>query len=258
MTKKHLHTVDSPLVSGLYTAIAPVMSPDMFFSGGMSAQLFLPPNLRRDSSDIDMNGLQRFCVQEFVDFLTPALTEFKANGYVFNAKKRHYTLDVDISNDDEVIILQYPKRSLASQKKLDYTLQRESAHAQTIPFEETLIRVISAEDLLARKLLRSNRFKSDYKLPTPLITSLDEAIDELNVLKEEYTINRFNFDPKESAKYVARIRLYADMFDIVAIANNCRLDKNYFMEAADDYQALSGQKEALVDKLTSYNSDVFR
>ena len=110
-TKNHAHTANSKIVEDAYLALAKVMDSKLFFSGGLSTQLLLPEQYHRTSSDLDLNGVPKFNLTTFSEHFAEAFEELSTKGYEHSQKSRHYTLDFNVENEDDFLILQYPRKS---------------------------------------------------------------------------------------------------------------------------------------------------
>jgi hypothetical protein len=224
----------------------------------MSTQFFLPENLHRTSSDIDTNGVQKLSLGEFQESIRPGLEELLSKGYRQSTKKKRATYDIQLENASDVIILQYPRKSTSSYPWLQKVTERENSNAQIVDFEGNELRITPTEDLILHKFLRSKRFMEHYGLSNPKSTKIEGLQNSINDLKKDYTINQFNLDPHESQRAIAKIRLYADVFDIMALSIYKGLDKNYFLEGMRDYNRLKKDQGKIIDYLGSLNPNVFR
>jgi hypothetical protein len=252
------HTIEDRIVRDVYSAVSEVHGEEMFFSGGMSLQLFLPRRFHRGSNDVDTNGVAKFSYGQFKDKIGPCLESLaKEKPYKIKSRKRRYTYDFILTSENgESIILQYPNRG--GSEWAQRVVERENANAQKVPFENRYIRVISTEDSVLHKLLRSDSFMKNHNLrePNPDL-SLKELGRRIKRLKDDYTLNRFNLEPEETMKWIARIRLLADIFDIKAIATYRRLDRSYLIEGMQDYRRLRDSEGEIKEKLERMNPRVF-
>ena len=258
MNKKYLHTLEAQIVKDVYSAISKCQKKDQYFCGGMSTHFFLPKNLHRTSSDIDTNGIQKLSLGEFQESIMMGLEELLSKGYKQSTKKKRATYDIQLEDKNDIIILQYPRKSQRSYPWLQKVTERENSNAQTVNFEGNTLRVTPTEDLLLHKFLRSKRFMENYNLKNPKNTKLDSLQNSINDLKKDHIINQFNLDPKESQKAIAKIRLYADIFDIIALSTHKELNKQYFLEGMQDYNRLKKDQKNIIDYLYSLNLDVFK
>jgi hypothetical protein len=259
MDKKYLHTIEDKIVRDVYSAISNHYNDNQYFAGGMSTQFFLPKDLHRESSDIDMNGTLKYSFTEFEDSIFGGLEELLDKGYKKSKKKQRSTFDINLENENELIILQYPRKSSGSYPWLKKVGERENANAQKIEYEGGYLRVIPTEDIVLHKTLRTSTFAEnhDLNLEKPLSMKLNALQDSINSLKRDYTINRFNLDPNDIHRTISKIRLYADIFDIKALATYKGLDKKYLLEGLEDYKKLRPKKEELINWLYNINPNVF-
>ena len=82
MKSKYLHTIEDNIIKDVYSAISNHYNDKMYFAGGMSTQFFLPENLHRPSSDIDMNGIPKYSLTEFQKVIAGGLEELLENYYL--------------------------------------------------------------------------------------------------------------------------------------------------------------------------------
>ena len=224
----------------------------------MSTHFFLPEHLHRTSSDIDTNGIQKLSLGEFQKSIIPGLEELLSKGYKQSTKKKRATYDIQLENENNIIILQHPRKSTSSYSWLQKVTERENSNAQIITFDGNKLKITPTEDLILHKLLRSKRFIEDYGLKKPKSTKLENLQNSINDLKKDYTINQFNLNPEESRRATAKIRLYADIFDIMALSIHKGLNKKYFLESMQDYNRLKKDKGNIIDYLYKLNPNVFK
>tara|TARA_Y100000034_G_scaffold117637_1_gene157322 strand:+ start:3398 stop:4186 length:789 start_codon:yes stop_codon:yes gene_type:complete len=259
MEKKYLHTIEDNIVKDVYSAISNHSQDNQYFAGGMSTQFFLPKDLHRESSDIDMNGTLKYSFSEFEDSVHDGLEELLDKGYKKSKKKQRATFDINLENDEELIILQYPRKSSGSYPWLKKVGERENANAQKMTYNGGFLRIIPTEDIILHKTLRINSFKENYNINSekPSSMSLNSLQNSINSLKKDYIINQFNLEPKDANRAISKIRLYADIFDIKALSTYKGLDKKYFLEGLKDYKRLKPKKDKLLNWLYSINPNVF-
>jgi len=259
MKKKYLHTIEDNIVKDVYSAISNHYQDNQYFAGGMSTQFFLPEDLHRESSDIDMNGTLKYSLSEFENSVSGGLEELLDKGYKKTKKKQRYTFDINLENEEELIILQYPRKSTGSYDWLKKVGERENSNAQKMEYNGGNLRLIPTEDIVLHKSLRINTFKQNHNINSerPSSMNLNALRSSINSLKRDYTINQFNLDPKDVHRNISKIRLYADIFDIKALSTYKGLDKKYFLEGLEDYNKLKPKKKRLLNWLYSINPNVF-
>ncbi len=260
MEKKFLHTIGDKIVKDTYSAISRHCPDNQYFAGGLSTQFFLPKELHRESSDIDMNGTMRYT--NFIDFedsISGGLEELLDKGYKKSKKRQRATFDINLENKNEFLILQYPRKSNGSYEWLKKVGERENANAQKIQYNEGFLRLIPTEDLVLHKTLRINSFIKNYNIRTnrPVSMNLKSLQNSINSLKKDYKVNLFNVEPIEANRALSKIRLYADIFDIKALSIHKGLDKEYFLEGLEDYGRLKPKKDKVLNWLYSINEKVF-
>ena len=228
----------------------------MYFAGGMSTQFFLPKNLHRPSSDIDMNGIPKYSLTEFQNAISGGIEELLNKGYKTSKKKQRYTYDINLDSGNEKVILQYPRKSTSSYNWLKKVTGRENANAQKIKYNGGNIRLIPTEDIILHKILRSNSFLKQG-LKKPKNKELHQLQDSIENLKEDLMLNQFNMNGTDLQKTISKIRLYADIFDINALTIYKKLDKKYFLESLKDYDNLIRLENQIIENLYKINPNVF-
>jgi len=260
MKKKYLHTIEDKIVEDVYSAISNHPKSNQYFAGGLSTQFFLPKELYRESSDIDMNGTSKYKnFNQFEDSIKGGLEELLDKGYKKSKKRQRATFDITLENEEELIILQYPRKSNGSYEWLKKVGERENLNAQTVKYKDGNLRVIASEDIVLHKTLRIDSFIKNYNLNLRRPTSLElkGLQTSINSFKRDHMINQFNLDPKDLHRAISKIRLYADIFDIKALARHKGLDKSYLLEGLADYKRLNPKKEEVLNWLYSLNENVF-
>jgi len=134
-------------------------------------------------------------------------------------------------------MVQLPRRNKQNFDGRKTILEREVSNARKIPYGELSISVITYEDLVAHKIIRSSSFLESYKLRVPTVTNLEQIKEELNILKEDFRKVSYALEPDEAARKLAEIRLVADVFDTTAIFKYfaAEFDENYFYEALHSF-----------------------
>jgi len=258
MDKKFLHTINADIVKDSYIALNETLDKKVyFFSGGMSVQLFLPEHIHRVSSDLDLNGVIRLSNVEFKDVLTPGLNRLAEKGYFSEFKKQHYTFDINLENDEELLVLQFPRKSESSFQSTKKTLERELENVESVNYVGTDLNVISSEDIILHKLLRSKMFQKSYGITPINDVDLCKIGGMLTQHKKEFQLNAYNLSPEEISTRVAEIRLAADIYDIVALSIYKGINKEYFKEGLKSYDSLKHDKSLLIDYLQKINPNVF-
>ena len=135
--KNSLHTADSKIVSDIYHAFSDVVVDRFYFGGGMSTQLYLPDFLRRLSSDVDTNGVDKLSFGIFKESYAPGLEKLVDQGYTWSSKKRRNTYDLRIENDEDVILLQYPNKRSSSDDFMYWVCDREAHNTQCVIYGST-------------------------------------------------------------------------------------------------------------------------
>ena len=132
------------------------------------------------------------------------------------------------------MVLQIPKRSHAKYNLEKPRLEREVSNAESMVYSGGKLKLINVNDLVSRKLGRSDTFRREYSLGLPPTDmSPEEAIERANQLKE--TLELSNLDPQQVAKDIAYVRMMCDLADIKAVLAHTTIDEKYILEALRQY-----------------------
>jgi|GEM_PF-3495341 len=233
MTKRALHTIKSGIVLDILGALAQNGMKNLYLGGGLSTQFFLPEELHRVTSDIDLDGPVNMPYIEFRDYMTGVGSPLTARGYSIDFSKQRGTQDAEFSRDENMMVVQIPRRSQGKFVASKQRLERELLNSEEIPYVGGKLRLININDLLARKIGRADDFRRQYDLTAPFGMDTLEAVERANLLKE--TLDYANLDPRELPKRVAYIRMLADLADIKAILERVKINENYLREAVRNY-----------------------
>ncbi|MBN2881849.1 hypothetical protein JXM83_07415 [Candidatus Woesearchaeota archaeon] len=257
MIKKTLHTVDDYIVQDVYSAFSDVVVDKFYFGGGMSTQLYLPEFLRRFSSDVDTNGIPKLSFGEFKGEFGAGLEKLVEKGYSWSSKKRRNTYDLIIEDSQSTVLLQYPNKKTSSLDFMTSVCDRESQNTQHVSYNGLNLNVMAMEDIVTRKFLRMYSFMNTYQLNMPKTQNFFNLRKKINKLKVEVNSNS-DLTPEEVALDVAKIRLMADYFDVVALTVYKGFNSSYLKEAVESFNDLKDKFGLIQDYLLSFNPNALQ
>jgi len=220
MAKIINHTINSGIVQDVLTELAERDMHDRYLGGGMSLQFFLPQNLHRITTDLDLESPIKKPFTEFKEDMTNILYNLSQRGYAVNFSKEGTTYDCLIERDNHMLALQMPRRGLKKYEELKPRLEKEFANSKIIPYGKGRLRVIGVNDIIARKLLRIKVFHEEYGLKIPVNIEAERGVETANILKENLYKESFDRNPQELAKQIAYVRLLSDVSDIKAVLDH--------------------------------------
>ena len=232
------HTIEDGIVRDTLHALVDYPLEKSYLSGGLSLQLTLPKQLHRITSDVDMDAARRISYDGFKEYVHSTFEGLVQRGYLLTTEKRRQTWDARLERGEEHLVIQIPRRNENNFSFRQKIVARELEHTRTVPYSQSGFRVIAYEDLTARKLIRSTTFMRSYNLTLPKLKSLDDMKSELDELKDSFDRQRFSETPEEVAQDLARIRLYADAFDVKAMQEyfGNEFEETYLEEALGSFQ----------------------
>jgi len=235
--KRYHHTIKSGIVQDVLACLGHNPFSQSYIGGGISLQFTLPAEYHRTTSDIDVTSSQFMNPAGFRASVEERFHDLSQRGYSLLIRKSHQTMDAHVERDDDHLIVQIPRRSMRKFEERKGILEKEVEHARVVPYQGMDFRLISYEDLIAHKLVRSTTFVREYGLVLPEY-DLDTLKEKLNGAKEDFEISQFSVTPKEAARLLAQIRLNADIFDIKAVTRyfGNELDERYMNESLSWYR----------------------
>ncbi len=228
---KKYYTIDSEIVKDSLDCLSKNFPESIYLSGGMSAQFFLPKEYRRNSGDLDFDGPVKPTYSKFKETLKDLIEPCDIK--TLNFKKSRYTYDGILEYNEDSLSLQFPRRSLKSFDQHYESLNRELENTIDCDYNNNKIKLINPNDLIIRKIRRSEIFKREYNIDkTEIPKNLNQEIQKINWLKETFDIQDVN--PKEAAYIVAEVRLIADIFDIKTLMTYYEdINEKYIMNNLD-------------------------
>ncbi len=227
------HTLNSGIVRDILAELAKDKMSNKYLGGGMGIQFFLPSELHRRTSDIDLDSSERSTSGTFHNYVTKLAIPLLDRGYEVNFTKQRQTYDSEFQREGHQIVLQIPKRSEKKFQEVRKRLEREVANSETIPYAGGKLKVINPNDMLARKFNRVDMFRRQYSLEIPESMSLEERTERVNIMRER--LNLTNLDPEEIARNIAYLRMFTDLVDIFAIKTHLKpekIDEKYVRDSA--------------------------
>lgn len=247
MVKRDQHTISSGIVKDVLLAIAGSEDRGKYLGGGLSLQFDLPERYHRPTTDVDLNTKIHTSYSDFKNFIETAFSHLIEAGYTLNFKKGRSTFDAYLERDDNKLMIQIPNRSKKNYENMKSILEREFEHRREKDLPRGKIDVISLEDLVVHKIIRAMAFTQNYGLKIPNKRDLGSLRQDIEFLREGLELSLMGLEPEEISKKVANIRLYADIFDMMAVIQllENEIDENYLAEAASSFRDKGTLKEKL-------------
>jgi hypothetical protein len=217
-----------------------------FVVGGVATQSYLPTVYRRPTTDIDLAVLRPLNYEEFKEFSRPSAEFLKDKGYDVDTKKGHISMQLIYSNGEKgrAAVIEFPRRNDSNFKKREDRLNVEMGNTRSkiIEGKNVTYRVSSPEDIVVPKIVRSiGALSRDWNLNRhvkscqPIAYSkedIDRALRKIRNLREEAVMH-----PGDST-LADELRFVSDIFDIRALSEQVGLNKNYFKQVTDSWDAL--------------------
>ncbi len=196
--------------------------------GGIAVQHYLPSELHRYTSDLDLNPKTYLNSATFKENTKNFVKALEKEGCQINIGKEHYTYDLEVTNDEQKLIIQTSRRSQAGYEKNKESIVHESDNAiEKVAENGNKYKIFRAEDLILRKASRIVEFMKNYKtvrMPEPQGGGLEKELDELSKEREAIYKNFDNINVEE----VIKLRIHADTYDLSTLDLFTELNKDYF------------------------------
>ncbi len=225
------HTIKSGIVKDTLYCLTNNFLPNSYIGGGMSLQFTLPDAFYRKTADIDFTSSDYLNRTEFKNFLYDSLETMLERGYELSFNKTQNTYDGKLVRDEDILIIQLPRKSKKAFDKKKNILEREVSNAREIEYGTGNLKLIKYEDLMAHKTLRSLIFTDNYNIRIPKENELLSLLNSINKKKKELESGLYMGSPQKIARQIAYIRLTADVFDIKTMLMHFDIDEKYFHES---------------------------
>lgn len=232
------HVIEDKLVQDTVYALLSIPI-GYVVGGGTAVQTYLPQELHRVSTDVDVTVDRPLKTSDFREVSKPVLAALQAMGYSSSTRTspREY-FEIQIQTKDDALELQISKRTKGNFESNQRRIQRELANAVDKDVGYAKTKVLRPEDILLHKLMRVLRFEEKFGLtPIPKGNTLMERFDYVARLRTDVISH---IDTLESYSDIANLRMNADLFDISALLNHQAPDKAYFCEALSDWAYVLG------------------
>jgi hypothetical protein len=235
--------IGSEIVDATYAVIF-VPGRQRYITGGIATQYYIPPEMRRGSSDIDIEDLQRHTWGEFKQTVAADIAVASVidsfEGYDLEVYERSHSFVLHVCNWYRVekgkkhfFNTEFPKYSQGHFDRLKPTLERERDNARTFGSGEPAIVVLDPVDIISRKIIRLinfHEFEGFYidKPPDSISDHLDLIWQQRRYLDEiAEGVREGKRSPDQYHLERTHLRYLCDQYDIRAMLRWADYDENY-------------------------------
>ena len=210
--------------------------------GGMAVSGYLPPNIRRSTIDLDFTFLWGGNCEEFRELMNPFVEYLRDKGFSVEVKKRDKTYDISVRSSCDFLLVQHQIRTRKNFEKQRRCLEREFAHNRRLFKQDVVFDALSPEDIALHKLSRILTFSDVYGIEIPQRFKILNIRNMACQLKEEIKKLAENADARD----IARLRIYHDVYDIMALAEYVGFNMPYFEKGLSDWTSKYMDKEKAI------------